>query len=313
MRVALSAVFSVFGERGVDGVDLAMQMQKHGIDVVPMPVAIVSGLPRAFTRLLERDPRGKVDAIVAYGASHEINGMPGGHAQNVAWLTPLPADWTPPTRWGEQFDLIIVQTPADLQSVRARWPSAKVRLIPLGIDEEQWPLRRRDPQRKPMVFLVDGAAQGRDPLGKILSAWMEAKKVRPDFDAGLVVAGLPEGAKVEGSFTDARIDLAEYDDRGRLGLYHATDALIEWRPTRIALEFMATGGPVIGRKTGLAENWLHDDVGWCTNGIGHLGPALVDAWENRVQVARHGEAAATWVRQTADWQGRIREFEMALT
>ena len=61
MRVVLTADFDTFSEAGLAAVDLAVNLEKAGVDLLPMPRSILPGLPRAFTRLLEKDPAGRKD------------------------------------------------------------------------------------------------------------------------------------------------------------------------------------------------------------------------------------------------------------
>ena len=64
MRMLLRAGFDTLTGYGNDAVDMAMALDRAGVDVVLNPLSMRSGLPRKFTDLLHKEPVGEFDVIL---------------------------------------------------------------------------------------------------------------------------------------------------------------------------------------------------------------------------------------------------------
>lgn len=280
MQVVLRAEFDPWSDDGQDAISLAVAMEKFGLDVTPVPMSIRPGLPRAFTRLLEKNPWGPKDVAITFGPPSRV--APAEYAGmarfNVGYAMPWAGE---PHGWND-LDLVFVSSPAD----RERLGRDSV-VAPIGFDESVWQTVRRDPL-KPLRVLVREETQG------VNQVWEKIEATDPAFDGDLLLAhdGL------------TRAELA--------ALFQTCDVLVVTSEVaRYGAEFAATGGVVIDRF-GLQENWIHSDVGIVADGRSLLA-ALQWCRENRADVARMGERAAKWVRETMDWpvviDGMVRKLE----
>lgn len=251
MRVVLRAGFDRFSEAGMGAIDLAVNLEKAGVDVLPVPTSILPGLPRAFTRLLEKDPAGPVDVTLAVSPDAIIVSKDG-----------VVRHW-------------FVGYPDRLASLAA-CAIVPVTVLTHGVDDE-WPVTRRNPAT-PTTFLALGQSDA------LQGAWAQAATVK-EFDGLLVVRG------------------SEAMNREQVvALYHSADVLIlvpGQENSRVAVEFMATGGTVISRDQQEAQNWLSADVAYPLSDS--LKDLLLWCAGNRPEVVRKGALAASWIRQTHGW------------
>src|SRR5690606_32348050 len=132
---------------------------------------------------------------------------------------------------------------------------------------------------------------------------------------------------------DVKIQYHRLTHEELVRLYHDSDVLLA--PSRgegnnkPAMEFMATGGPVIASDWGGHQNWLHRDSGWALGGRmvradahsnwfevsrAELKHAILEAWHHPELVARKGIAARQFI-SGFDWSKMAerfaRELEMA--
>lgn len=72
MRVFFSSQFDTFSGYGNDAVDIAVGLQRAGVDVVPWATKVLPGLPREFTDLLAKNPTGGYDAVLSFAPPFDI-------------------------------------------------------------------------------------------------------------------------------------------------------------------------------------------------------------------------------------------------
>lgn len=334
MRVVLKAGFDRFSGYGNDAVDMAIALTKAEVDVLPMPTSILPGLPRAFLRLLEKDPRGRVDVEVQYAPPWQIKPWQWdrGDRKRVGWsmwerlpLTraDLAGNGFPPEHIWQGLDLMLVTCPMNIEAFRNVDEATPLKVMPTGINGDDWPVVRREPQG-PMAFLMTGMLVGRKAPFTLLDAWREVKQERPDFDATLTLHTLAPGLhpKIAEAYPGVTISERPLDRQGLIRLYHDHDVLVSVSRgegmNKPAMEFMATGGVVMASDWSGHQSWLHRDVAYPLPGTlvpakerpeavefavdkDALKAALVEAWENPATIARKGEKAAVWIRETHGW------------
>ena len=294
LRVVLRADFDVYSGYGNDAVDMAMFMEKAGVNVLPWPTGVMPGLPEFFAKMLMKDPRGEKDVVLAFAPPDKIRPweFAGLAPKSVGWTmwerTPYRVadlddapEWQQPdplmrsltfqdrARDGGMFaglDSLLVTCAMNVEAFEAVDQVTPMSVLPNGIDPEKWKVQRRDPSR-PMTFLMVGMLNGRKNPFALLDAWRDVKRMMPEFDARLHLHTLAPGlhpAIADGAYgPDITITARPLDTAGMLALYHSADVLVSTSRgegnNKPAMEFMATGGTVLAPKWGGHENWMHRD------------------------------------------------------
>lgn len=322
MRVALHADFSRFTGYGSDGVDLSMALAEEGIDVVPFPRTLTPGLPEKFTRLLQKDPtRRRPDVGLVFLSPRSMMRSHARLGERVVgytmWdRTPIrPEDFETPGDYDLTWlDRLAVTCPMNVQTFQGSYPDRQIDVVPGGIDAKEWAGPDRVPFDRPIRFLMAGSLTERKNPFALFEVWRELKATVPDFDAELVVhstAGNLEPGIAEAYGPGVTITTDRVSVQGLKALYASCDVLVS--PSRgegnnrSAMEFMASGGPVIASDWSGNQNFMHRDVGWLVAG------ELVECFDARgaywFEVDRDALAAALlaahWDRDMVARKGRL--------
>lgn len=253
--------------------------------MVPWPLSILPGLPREFTRLLEKDPGGRKDAALQFsdpGAfadlKHWAPGVPKAFGYSMWERLPLlhsDLGWRPDERYLAQWRPfsgylrgMAVTCPMNIDAFRNVDPDLAMTVVPCGIEPDDWPVHDRRGDDRPFRFLLIGMlTAARKDAFCVLEAWQWLKANRPEFDAELTVHTYAPGlhssiATAYGpgiTFSSKPLSRKEL-----IELYHSADVLVT--PSRgegnnkPAMEFMATGGTVLASEWSGHLNWMHPDV-----------------------------------------------------
>lgn len=297
MRLVLRAPFDTFSGYGNDAVDMALALDKQGVDVLPWPITVLPGLPERFAQLLMKDPRGAKDAVLTFAPPFDVRPW------EFANMAPVSIGWSmwertpmqvadlagPEHRWDvrdpidkadrpytqravdkrawEGLNRMLVTCPMNVAAFRALDEVTPMDVLPCGIDPDKWPVEPRPPERQ-MTFLMVGMLGGRKNPFAVLNAWRELKAEYPEFDARLHLHTLAPGLHpgiADGPYgPDITISNKPLSHQELTGLYLSADVLVSTSRgegnNKPAMEFMATGGTVIAPKWGGHENWMHRDV-----------------------------------------------------
>ena len=345
MRVAMYADFSPYSGYGQDGLDLALALTQMGMDVVPLPRTVTAGLPERFTRLLQKDPLSRrPDVVLAFvdpaGLVKKLIepvGVP--VVGYTMWeKNPiLPSDFRKPEDYDLSWlDSLVVTCPMNVEAFAGCFPDREIAIAPAGIDPARWDGPRTLPHGRPMRFLMAGVLSERKNPFAVFEAWRALKQNEPGFDAELIVHSMgrnlhPRIAETYGP--GIKISSKRLTPEQMESLYRRCDVLIA--PSRgegnnkPAMEFMASGGPVIASDWSGHQNFMHRDVGWLVDGrlvdTGNgsewfdldglaLYAAIYAAWAAPEEVVKKGRAAQrhiatfTWDRTA---ETIVRELEKA--
>jgi glycosyltransferase involved in cell wall biosynthesis len=286
MKLVLRAGFDRYSGYGNDAVDLAIHLQRAGVDVVPWPTSLLPGLPAEFTKLLEKNPQGHKDAVLQFSDPAQFSTMPEwadmapkafGYSMwertpllpgDLGWDKIEGTDWSLGRPFSGWLRGMAVTCPMNVEAFRHLDPDLAMTVVPCGIDSDAWPTHDRRGADRPMRFLLIGALEAlrKDPFC-VLNAWHQLTSEHPDFDAELIVHSFSPGLVgivADGAYgprvTFSRRPLSR---RELTELYHSCDVLVT--PSRgegnnkPAMEFMATGGCVIASDWSGHRNWLHPD------------------------------------------------------
>lgn len=337
MRVLLRAGFDRYSGYGNDAVDLAIWLERAGAQVTPWPISILPGLPREFTRLLERDPLGKKDLMFAFAPPYDL--LPEvitKSAQKVIGYTMwersplLRSDfngrgWKKRTDMFSHLDELWVTCPMNVEAFRNVDENVPMRVFPCGIASAEWPEADRDPNR-PLRFLMVGMLAGRKDPFLAMEAWRQLKQEIPGFDAEFRLHTLAHGGvhprAAEAYGPDMTITTRALSRDELVRMYHDHDVMVSVSRgegnNKPAMEFMATGGAVIATDWSGHQNWLRNDVGWklpvelrpcpteknaveAFTSVEDVKAAFLSAWKDRRGVRERGRRAARWIRDSHDW------------
>lgn len=320
MRMILKAGFDTFTGYGNDGVDMAVALQKAGVDVVVHPTSIRSGLPLPFVKLLQKDPRGRADVALHFAPPSQIR--PG----ELAGLAPVSVGWSmwerskltredmrpgwsrPGSRklwWGkgrnardgvhkDWLDLMVVTCPDNVDAFKALDPTVPYAVCPNGIDPDLFPVMDRA-QDRAMVFASVGMLNGRKDPFATLAAWELAQELDPGFDALLVLKTSAVGLhpKIAERYRNVMVINEEWERSKLVDFYGNVDVLVSTSRgegnNKPAMEFMSTGGAVMATNWSGHRNWLHPD--WSYPLEGRLEPVSPgsDVEEFRVNIMQTAE------------------------
>lgn len=286
MRLLLRTGFDRFTGYGNDAVDLAMALQRAGVDVTPWPTSLMPGLPREFLRMLEPEPRGPYDVAMTFAPPFDIRPVDFAQLGRIAvgysmWERSkiVPADMHGPGRWrgsrkrgfwsdlqpdanGRMWRLDAMIVTCDMnveafQNVDDRLPYF---VVPCGIDPDDFPFQERDDQR-PRRFGMIGMLAGRKDPFVFLEAWKVAKE-ETGSDAELWLHTLAPGLhpKITEWLPDVRLTERAMTRAELNAWYGEIDVLVSTSRgegnNKPAMEFMATGGTVMATNWSGHQNWL---------------------------------------------------------
>lgn len=295
MRMLLTSSFDTYTGYGNDAVDMAVQFQKMGIDLVPWPEQIAPGLPKRFTDLLTKNPGGAYDVSLMFAPPFDIHPdrfAPLGRTA-VGWSmwekTPLIREdmkghgwknvgrrerwWSKGPRPGvgvkqDWLDLMVVTCPDNVPAFRNLDDGLPYAVCPNGIDPERFPVVDRSGADRPMTFASVGMLAGRKDPFATLEAWRQAKEEWPDFGGRLILKTSCPGLHplIENAYPDVTIINEVWSQKQLVDFYSHVDVLVSTSRgegnNKPAMEFMSTGGPVIASDWSGHRNWLHEDTGY---------------------------------------------------
>lgn len=267
-----------------------MWLEKAGADVTVHPTALLPGLPRAFTRLLEKDPRGPKDVLLHFAEPRRLRPDPDSQhlrlkvAYTMWERTPITEDdfaevdeapWATMRRDGTVdryegstrlgwWDKVVVTCPMNREAFRPITPDeVPIDVVPCGIDPKDWPFQRRDfSTGRPVRFLMVGMLAGRKDPFAFLNAWREAFEREPNLPAELHLHTLAPGLVPQITNYAPNITFSQkpLSREQLIAMYHDHDVLVSTSRgegnNKPAMEFMATGGVPMATDWSGHQNWL---------------------------------------------------------
>lgn len=346
MQVLFQSAFNRVTGYGNDAVDTAMALERAGADVMLLPTAVTTGLPRAFLRLLEKHPRNTNEAILAFAPPGDIRPW------TMTRKAPVRVGWTMWERsvilpeelgWGDLkdpdappadaqdgaayrgLDLLLVTTPMNVDAFRRLDAEVPIQIQPNGVDTQMW---RQSPRKGglPCMFLAHGLmSTPRKNVWALLETWRQLKQDRPDFDGHLHVHSVDQSLHplvAEAYGPNLSITSKALTHEELLALYHACDVYVSTARgegnNKPAMQFMATGGPIIATDWSGHQNYLTTSTGWPVAGQlvpaqgrpealefevdrQALAAAIIDAWEHPEERERRGHEAARLMSSAFSW------------
>jgi glycosyltransferase involved in cell wall biosynthesis len=362
MRVLVNAGFDRFSGYGNDAIDLAMALERRGLDVHLWPISVLPPMTREFTRLLEKPPQpGQYDVVLRFTPPEQIIPKEFAQAAKVAvgysmwersallrrdmfgwenaadrkqwWARRNSTSRKYPKCW---LDAMIVTTPMNVEAFQHVDPLVPYHVVPCGVDEKQWPELSREPLTdRPVRFGMLGVLSGRKDPFALLETWRHLKETEPRFDPELLVHDMsrsihPLAVKAYDGMTLTNKPVSVEDVKA---WYGDVDVLVTTSRgegnNKPAMEFLATGGPVIATDWSGHQNWLHDECCWRLPGelveiapgdvardfrvdVEVLAKTLLEVATDPTAVAKKARAARPWIVGTLSWDNVAATMERTL-
>jgi len=222
------------------------------------------------------------------------------------------------------LDLMLVTCPMNIDAFHAADPALPIEVLPCGVDVDRFAEIDR-PTDRPMRFGMIGMLAGRKDPMTMIEAWRQLKEEHPEFDAVLSMKTSCPGLhpKLVEVYRDVEIHDRAWTPDQVLDWYHGIDVLVSVSRgegnNKPAMEFMATGGPVIATNWSGHQNWLFPDSGYPVGGVlrpvhmhrddvldfrvdvDELKATILHTWKERQEVRLKGQRAARLVRQSLSW------------
>lgn len=296
MRLGFWSAFDPYSGYGRDAIDACRFLTRTGVDVQPLPTSLLPPVPRDFSVLLEKDPRGAYDVVLCFGPPQDVKPNDFAHLarggiavgwsmweklpmiyqnmQGGAWGNRQKVNfWSNPQPHGKarSLDLMLVTCDMNVEAFRNIERVTPIDVIPCGIDTEQWTFAPRDHDR-PMTFGMIGMLTGRKDPFTLLNAWRELYDEVPGFDARLKLHTMTEGMhpQIVDWYPNVTLTDRAMDVPGVARWYHGIDVLIS--PSRgegnnkPAMEAMCSGATVIASDWAGHRNWLREGATFALRG-----------------------------------------------
>lgn len=348
MRVLVKSSFDVYTGYGNDAVDMCVWLNRMGVDVVPWPDNIMPGLPREFTDLLTRSAKGPFDVALQFAPPFDVKPAHFASFGRVAvgwsmwektplirkdmvghgWSSPMTRRhwWSRNPRSKAQkkdwLDLMVVTCHDNVAAFQNLDDGLPYTVVPNGIDPERYPVMDR-PRDRQFTFASIGMLAGRKDPFATLQAWRIAKEKDPAFDARLILKTGTTGLhpKLADLYPDTEIITTMWEPKRVVEFYGEVDCLVSSSRgegnNKPAMEFMATGGPVMATNWSGHRNWLHPDTGYPLPGVlvensdgvsdfrvdvEVMADTFLHVWRNRAEARRKGDLAAREIRSRLSWE-----------
>lgn len=352
MKILVRGPVSVSSGYGMDVVGLLQELVAQGDDVCLWPTYVEPPVPEKVARLLTKPLRRDNDVVLLYNPPDELVSG-GGYRQMgrrvVGWtmwertpvtlkaleLEPVPAEaravFAQNPRAFAGLDQLIVTCPMNVEAFRAVDRVVPIDVIAPGLQAGELPELDRRGRQGPVVFGACGVMSSRKDPWSLLRAWELFRSRHPEVRARLEIKTLPP--TLHPGLMDRYPDLVIHEEmwsRQQLVQWYAgLDVLVSASRgegmNKPAVEFMATGGPVIATRWGGHGNWMSSSVGWPVEHVVEeslFEPGTVDARvvvesladqlaaaacdpEGRV---RRGAAASSFVRSGLMWMRAVDKF-----
>lgn len=308
MDIVIEAGFDRFSGYGNDAVDLAMALERQGGNVFPLPFSVLPGLPRDFTDLLTKDPRGHKDVDLVFAPPQQCRAWELQHLTErrvfySMWeRLPLhPEDFRYP-KWLDRYDneqvyrplmegwdAAFVTCPMNVDAFKPMLPpDTPIYVVPCGIEPRDWPEAERD-WHGPFRFLAVGTSAPRKNVWTLLEVWRELKREKPEFDASLTLHSLGPGfhpGLADAYGPDLTLSERPLARKGMVEMYQDHHVLVTVSRgegnNKPAMEMMATGGTVIATDWSGHQNWLYPDAAYPLRGTLVTAGGAPWAWEYEV-------------------------------
>lgn len=343
MKVLVRTALNPYSGYGNDGLGILTALMNAGIDTYVEPTFVAPPLPAPIAGLLTKRLEAPFDLLIHHADPAALGVTPETRRAckaTVAWtmweyssLDNLPGRSTLRKRLRD-YDLVLGYDQVSTGALK-RYVTFNAGTLQGGFWPEDWPVSAiRDWSSDRFGFCMVGQLhQRKDPFVAI-NAFKELKEEHPEeFEPAELhlktnVPGLHQA--MEQWVPKLRVHYSVWPADVLREFYHTQHVLLA--PSRgegknvPALEFMATGGPVIATNWGGHTQWLSNAVGYpldytlhpidaghpnCRNAradVAHLKQLMLQAFRDRDGARHRGETAAKLIPDMCSWDAVLRRL-----
>lgn len=343
MRVLVRTALNPYSGYGNDGLGILTALMNAGIDTYVEPTYVAPPLPAFIAPLLTKRLEAPFDLLIHHADPANLGISPEARRAckaTVAWsmweyssLDNLPGRSTLRKRLRD-YDLVLGYDQVSTGAF-AKYVSTQAGTLQGGFWPDDWPVSTlRDWNSDRFGFCMVGQLGPRKDPFVAINAFKELKEEHPEEFAPAElhlktnIPGLHQA--MEQWVPKLRVHYAVWPTDVLREFYHTQHVLLA--PSRgegknvPALEFMATGGPVIATNWGGHTQWLSSSVGYplnydlrpideghphCRNAradVAHLKALMLTAFRDRAEARRKGEFAAKLIPDMCSWDAVLRRL-----
>lgn len=300
MRILLRADLDPFAG---DALGLITALIKRGADVHLDPTHVAVPLPAEIAVLLTKPRAAGYDLILHHGTAADMGTDVDDDTLTVAWVY---GTATPDKARLAGYDLLVGYDSDTTAALGAAGNHTPLATVNGGYTARDWTPRPRDWQGDDFAFAVIG-----EPNSGIVNAFTQLREQHPEVmkDVDLTVHTLEPTSDTRPGVTyvDGYFDADIWQD-----FYADHHVLITSRRSRDphALQFLATGGTVIGTLAGGARQWLSSAVGYPVDwDMRSIDPderdifldTILNVLQHRDDAARRGDTATRLIADMCGW------------
>lgn len=336
LKVLLKTPLNPHSGYGTDGIGIAQALQGMGVDLYLDPSYVQTPLPKSVAGLLTKRLQAPFDLLLHHQDPGSLGISPS--ARRSAELAVAWTMWEFTTmdnckgrsslrKRFKPYDAVFGYDQVSTEALRPYVPGP-LGTVQGGFWPDQWRPIERDWHAAPFRFCMVGALHERKDPFVAIEAFRQLLFEDQDFAVGAelhlktVQAGLHPA--MEQWAPGLRIHYALWSQEDLRRFYGDCHVLLA--PSRgegknaPALEFQATGGPVIATNWGGHQQWLSGQYGYplnyqlaplneattpnCRNAradVEHLKALMLHCFRNRDEVARKGRLAAQIIPSMCGW------------
>jgi len=343
VRVLVRTALNPYSGYGNDGLGILTALMNAGIDTYVEPTFVAPPLPPAIAQLLTKRLEAPFDLLIHHADPAGLGISPESRRAckaTVAWtmweyssLDNLKGRSTLRKRLRD-YDLVLGYDQVSSGAL-APYVSTQAGTLQGGFWPQDWPVSPiRDWNSERFGFCMVGQLGPRKDPFVAINAFKELKEEYPDEFEGAELhlktncPGLHQA--MEQWVPKLRVHYAVWTTDVLREFYHTQHVLLA--PSRgegknvPALEFMATGGPVIATNWGGHTQWLSSTVGYpldyelrpidaghpdCLNArasVAHLKKLMLEVYRDRAAARRRGEQAAALIPDMCSWDAVTRRL-----
>ena len=333
MKLLLVSYFDTCSGYGNSAVQMAVHLERLGVDVYPACLTVDLELPREFTDLLTKREPHDVDACVAFVLPSQnklednvVRRIPFRVLYTMWEQTRLSSDLWEFSKWYNDYSEVWVPCPMNKEPF-GEVTDKHIEVMPLGVDAEFYEYENRN-WNGTLKYCMNGAMGYRKGSFLVIEAFRRMREAHPDWDVELHLktsAGFP--SKYEEYCPGLKLHKELWSLEELREFYYCMNVMVA--PSRgegfhqPPLEFLASGGAVITTAWGGMEEWadkkfmyivdheLEETVGiwggalpnslWASPNMDTIQTCMEEIYTHRGLAAEMSKDGSSYVQENYDW------------
>jgi glycosyltransferase involved in cell wall biosynthesis len=346
VKAVVQAPVSEVTGYGKDGIGIVRALQRCGVEVYLFPTEVITPLPKDIAGLLLRPPNPPYDILIQHVEPKQLSIDPDLRRQTniaIAWSM---WEWNSFERLEnkdtltdrlKEFDLVLGYSHNTVEAFNKTCGDAlrnDPQLLQGGYDSQKWSYQARNWTGVPFTYFMLGKLGSRKNSELAIQAFTELKEEHNDFHARLnLKTYASELDHLENYHPDINIYTGTFSHEGMKKFYSDQHVLLA--PSHgegknlPALEFMTTGGVVIGASWAGHRGWMSpeysypvryelipyeddENTAWAQPDKEHFKEQMLHVYNNRGEARQKGLIASSVIPQMLDWDSVIDKLFMRI-